>query len=268
MDAAGTICARLLREGAIPLTQLPELDHLDVRIEVEARLRAVGLALATSAYSDHVGIRLSADVVSEPGFDAASNMGLKADACALLVALWGRLALQKRTALDRNEAPGQASLFPEEAAKAVAEFSPQVRFETLVREFGHIIGSRSHMLRLVSQLRRLGFVKVLPGHVIEAGPLLELAIDGERMIAYIRRGVLKDIIEQERSAPPLEEADTLETRILRTMRELGDAGIGEIERVTGEHRGRLKRILRELEDSGQIRRTGERGHTRYHVLEG
>lgn len=64
------------------------------------------------------------------------------------------------------------------------------RLETLVREFRPVLGGRSHIQRLVTRLRRLRF---LAGHgdIIEPGPLLELGIDGERMVAFIRRGALR-----------------------------------------------------------------------------
>src|SRR5262245_25966939 len=116
MDEATGICARLLREGTVPRAALPDLDFAEVRSEVERRLAAVGLVLATSAYSEHVGLRLAPEVTGE-SFDAASNLGLRSDACALLVILWARLVLQKRTAVETREVPGQASMFAGEAAQ-------------------------------------------------------------------------------------------------------------------------------------------------------
>ena len=43
-------------------------------------------------------------------FDAPTNLGLKSDACALIVILWARLVLQKRTAQASRQTPGQAEL--------------------------------------------------------------------------------------------------------------------------------------------------------------
>ena len=51
----------------------------EIRGEVERRLGDVGLTLATSAYSEHVGLRLLPDVSADAAFDSASNLGLKAD---------------------------------------------------------------------------------------------------------------------------------------------------------------------------------------------
>ena len=58
MDDTQILCARLLREGAVERKELHSLDFPEVRAEVERRLADVGLTLATSAYSEHVGLRL------------------------------------------------------------------------------------------------------------------------------------------------------------------------------------------------------------------
>lgn len=265
MDEAARICARLLREGAVPRTELQALDHLEVRREVEERLERVGLVLATSAYAQHVGLRLSPAITADTAFDAASNLGLHADHCALLTILWARLVLQKRTAVDTEEAPGQRSLLPGDRADEVRQFTPSVRVETLVREFGKVLGSRTHIKALVSRLRALGF---LAGHgeSIEPGPLLELGIDGERMIAFIRRGVLADLVA--RKNEPTAVDDGAEAQVLRVLGELnGGAAMAELARATGERPDRLRRILRDLIAAGRVRKVGERTTTRYMAVE-
>src|SRR3954454_730902 len=195
IDSAPLICARLLRAGAVPRAELPDLDFPEVRRDVERRLQAGGLGLGPSACSAHVGIRLSSEVSADSAFDAASNLGLRSDACALLVILWARLVLQKRTAADTRELPGQEALFAGERAAAARGFRPSVRLEALAREFRSVLGGRSRIQSLVTQLRRLHF---LAGHgeVIEAGPLLELGIDGERMVGFIRREVLARLLAE------------------------------------------------------------------------
>jgi hypothetical protein len=277
MDEATRICARLLREGSVPRAALPDLDFPEVRHEVEQRLQGVGLVLATSVYSDHVGIRLAPEVTADTAFDAASNLGLRSDACALLVILWARLVLQKRTAAETREVPGQSALFAREQAAAAREFRPRVRLEALVREFRPVLGGRSRIQSLVTQLRRLGF---LAGHgeQIEAGPLLELAIDGERMVAFLRREVLAKLLaERERPEPPeggpgeaaSAERDLLAGlggRVLEALARLGgSAAMGGLARITEAPAARLRRILRDLEAAGRVRRTGERASARYHL---
>lgn len=268
MNEAALICARLLREGAIARAELASLDHPEIRHEVERRLEAVGLVLATSSYSDHVGVRLSTEVVADTAFDAASNLGLRADACALLVILWARLVLQKRTAADTRQVPGQGSLLPAEQAAAARSFAPQVRLETLFREFGATLGSRTHIKGLVSQLRRLGFLGGR-GEVVEAGPLLELGVDGERMIAFIRRKVLAELLTRGAAAGGAETPadDGVEGQILEVLARLGgNAAMRDLARETGARPARLRELLRGLVAAGRLARRGERFHARYHLI--
>jgi uncharacterized membrane protein len=281
MDEATRICARLLREGSVPRAALPDLDFPEVRHEVERRLQGVGLVLATSVYSDHVGIRLAPEVTADTAFDAASNLGLRSDACALLVILWARLVLQKRTAAETREVPGQSALFAREQAAAARGFRPRVRLEALVREFRPVLGGRSRIQSLVTQLRRLGFLAGL-GEQIEAGPLLELAIDGERMVAFLRREVLAKLLaERERSSEDKEDSPGeaalaekdllagLGGRVLEALARLGgSAAMGDLARLTEAPASRLRRILRDLEAAGRVRRTGERASARYHLEAG
>jgi hypothetical protein len=274
VDEAARTCALLLRHGTLPRADLPQLAHPGVRGEVERRLAGVGLVLATSAYSPDVGLRLAPGVTADPGFDAASNLGLKADACVLLVVLWARLVLQKRTAADTRETPGQQALLPEQRRDEARAFRPQMRFETLVREFGRVLGARSYVQGLVTQLRRLGFLAGR-GELLEAGPLLELGIDGERMMAFIRRGVLRELLE-ERGAGAGEGAaaggdDGLSDgalQLLGLLAEMGGAAIAELEARAQLPRPRLKRLLAELREAGRVELQGEKRFARYVAVAG
>jgi hypothetical protein len=263
VEAARLIAARLLREGAVLRSEIEDLDHPEVRREVEKRLEAAGLTLASSAYSEYVGIRISPDIAGDRAFDAASNLGLRADACALLVVLWARLVMQKRTATDSRQTPGDSRLFAADAAEAARNFVPSVRFEALAREFQDVFGSRSHLKRLVTQLRRLKFAAGR-GEVIEAGPLLELGIDGEAMVAFIRRGVLSRLTEQPPERGKEELPPTTEEKVLAAVaEEAGDSPISLIEEKTGIPRPKLRAILNLLREDGRIERVGERATTRY-----
>jgi hypothetical protein len=286
MDEATRICARLLREGTVPRGALPDLDFPEVRHEVERRLQGVGLVLATSVYSEHVGIRLAPEVTADTAFDAASNLGLRSDACALLVILWARLVLQKRTAAETREIPGQSALFTREQAAAARGFRPRVRLEALVREFRPVLGGRSRIQSLVTQLRRLGF---LAGHgeQVEAGPLLELAIDGERMVAFLRREVLAKLLAERENPGGQGNKEGGRTaadgdgvgedgqdllaglggQVVDALTRLGgSAAMGDLARLTAAPASRLRRTLRDLEAAGKVRRTGERSGARYHLL--
>lgn len=250
MNQAIRICALLLRAGALPLPELPELESSEVRREVERRLRNVGLVLATSPYSGHVGIRLAPEVAGDPAFEAASNLGLRADACALLVVLWVRLVLPRRQYREAGERTPEA-------------LPPQVRLDTLARELRPLLGDRRHIRDLVGQLRRLNFLAGA-GEVIEAGPLLELGIDGDRMLAFLRGGVLADLLkERERGA---RGAESLNSQVLEVLQRLGgSAEMTDLVRETGAPASRLRIVLRSLAEQGQVRRTGERRSARYHL---
>jgi hypothetical protein len=251
MNDAIRICARLLRAGALLRVEVPGLDAPQVLRDVERRLRGVGLILATSPWSDHVGIRLAPEVAADPAFEAASNLGLQADACALLVVLWVRLVL------PRHQAP-------------IDLRKPQVRLDFLARELRPLLGDRRRIRSLLTHLRRLDFLTG-EGEVIEAGPLLELGIDGDRMIAFLRGGVLAGLLEDRRkgSRRAGDEAEGMavfNSQVLDVLRSLGgSAGMTELVRETGAPASRLRLALRALTHSGHVRRSGERRSTRYHL---
>jgi hypothetical protein len=253
------ICARLLRAGSVPRAELPGLDLPDVRAEVERRLRSVGLVLATSPASEHVAVRLAPEVTGDAAFDAASNLGLRSDACALLVVLWTRLVLPRR---NGEPAMPSATAMTTESIRV-----PRVRLESLIDELRPVLGGRSRIQSLVTQLRRLGFLAG-QGEIIEAGPLLELGIDGDRMLGFVRREVLAKLIE-ERARPGEEERDELgafASEVLGVLRRLGgSATISDLVRETGAPASRLRLALRSLAEAGRVHRTGERRATRYHL---
>ncbi|HEX6865431.1 MAG TPA: hypothetical protein VF414_21565, partial [Thermoanaerobaculia bacterium] len=196
--------------------------------------------------SGHVGIRLAPEVAGDPAFEAASNLGLKADACALLVVLWVRLVLPRNQTGERT---------PEGRP-------PQVRLDILARELRPLLGDRRRIRDLVTQLRRLNFLGGA-GEVIEAGPLLELGIDGDRMLAFLRGGVLADLLK-ERAERGAKGADA--SQVLEVLQRLGgSAEMTDLVRETGAPASRLRIVLRSLAERGQVLRTGERRSARYHL---
>ncbi|HEX3129475.1 MAG TPA: hypothetical protein VH394_19215 [Thermoanaerobaculia bacterium] len=251
MNDAIRICARLFRAGAVLRADLPGLEVPDILHDVERRLRSVGLVLATSPHSSHVGLRLAPEVAADPAFEAASNLGLGSEACALLVVLWVRLVL------PRWQIPAERN--PQR---------PQVRLDFLARELRPLLGDRRRIRVLVAQLRRLDFLTG-EGEVIEAGPLLELGIDGERLMELLQGGVLAGLLEGRKRGfrkTGEDESESFASHVLEILRRLGgSAGMTELVRETGAPASRLRLALRTLALSGRVRRTGERRSTRYHL---
>jgi hypothetical protein len=252
IDEATRICARLLREGSVVRAEMPALNDPGVLREVEERLRSVGLMLATSLSSGHVGLRLAPEVAADAGLDAASHLGLRAEACALLVILWVRLIFQRQVTAGAAE-------------------PPRVHLETLVRDFQPVLGGRSRIRSLVQELRRLRFLAG-SGEEIEAAPLLELALDGEQILSFLRRDVLAALREEPVRAaglgglPAAKAPGGLNGQVLATIERLGGtATMGDLSRLTNAPASRLRRILHELQNAGWVRRTGERAGTRYHL---
>jgi hypothetical protein len=201
------ICGLLIASGWVRRNDIRELEHPQIRSEVEARLHSCGLSLATSAYSEYYGLRLASEICDATVLDTPTNMDLGRDGCALLTVLWARLALQSRTAGDTHDTPVmQVSLLPQQRAEEARAYSPSVRFETLVQEFGPSLGGRTRLRSLLSRLRRLGFITYHHLDDIQAGPLLELGIDGEKMIAFIRSRVLGELLARSQSLAPGHDA--------------------------------------------------------------
>src|SRR6266511_1336734 len=130
------------------------------------------------------------------------------------------------------------------------------------------LDQREHLRRLVSTLRRLRFLGGR-GELIEAGPLLELGIDGEKMTAFIRRRVLADLLEKDPSTDDEAAARTAEDQLLSVLEEFGrEVSMNELAQRMGERPTRLRELLRDLEERGMVARRGERAKTRYRLREG
>lgn len=275
MDKAAVICARLIREGSVRRAALPDLDLLDVRQEVEQRLRWVGLVLSFTVYSEHVGVRLSSEVAGDPAFDKASNAGIGEDHCALLAICWIRLVFPKRTRGTLPEPPEWALFLhrPQRWYQPV-----QLSLDVLHRLQSPALGGRGRIRNLTGKLRQSNFLSG-QGEIILEGPLLELGLDGEVMVEAVRRDILPALRKErdrEEKEPGAEEGRSeaaiplqgLEAQVLAVLRQRGgSAAMGELSRRIDKPAVRLRKVLRSLEDAGHVRRTGDRASTRYHVVE-
>lgn len=258
MDEVAQICAKLMAFGAVSRKELSDLDHPVLREEVEKRLEQCGFELASSAYSDHYGVRLLRTADASV-LDTASNMGLAADTCALITVLWAKLALQKRTATDTQSTPAeQGELLTDIRREKAMEFRPSVRFETLAQEFGRKLGGKVRLRSLLGHLRKLKFITYRRLDDIQAGPLLELAIDGEKMIGFIRSRALSQYLETSSEDSRTGESNTGPgDRIVEVLGESGQPlSISEIESRSGIERRELRRALQELREDQRVEAIG------------
>lgn len=268
MDDAAQICARLITSTAVSRIDLPELDHPVVREEVERRLAACGLVLASNAYSAHYGVRLPADADASV-LDTPSNLGLASGTCALITVLWAKLALQKRTAADQQVTPeGQRELLEERQRERAQMFQPSIRFDTLLHEFGRKLGGKVRLRAMLGHLKRLKFVEYRRLDEIRAGPLLELAIDGERMIGFIRSRVLSQYLEGSGTSGDA-APDPLAHLIQEVFRVLSQAGrplgIVELEKSIAAHRREVQHALRALREEQRVESVGSGFRTKYRI---
>ena len=269
MDDTAQICSRLITAGAVRRAELPELDHPAVREEVEKRLGQCGFLLASSAYSDHYGIRLRTDADGSV-LDKPSNLGLDAGTCALITVLWAKLALQKRTAADQQSAPdGQGELLEERQREKAQGFQPSIRFETLVHEFGRKLGGKVRLRSMLGHLRRMKFIEYRRLDEIHAGPMLELAIDGEQMIGFIRSRVLSQYLEGSGDVanPNADPIKGLSNAVMRILRDAGQPlGIADLEKSTGAHRREIKHALKMLREDQRVETIGSGSKTVYRMV--
>lgn len=265
-EQAARVCAVLLREGYVHQDELPELKDPTVKEAVEGRLRDVGLELVSTPYTPHYGVRQRADIEADEAFDSPSNeTALKSDACALLVILWTRLALQRRTSQDELETPGQAALTLEGKVERAEDYDPTIRQEAIMQEFEDVLGTRSHIKRLLTQLAGLGFIE-RRGSIIRAGPNLELAIDGDRMMSFVRDRLIADLLERAGEIPEADPTETLEHRLEELFNQ-EDRGfsIGELETQLDADRDDLREAIDVLREESKIRRTGEGTNSAYRL---
>lgn len=268
MDDVAQICSRLITAGALRRSELPELDHPAVREQVEECLGRCGLVLASTAYSDHYGIRLRLDADSSV-LDKPSNLGLDAGMCALITVLWAKLALQKRTAADEQATPdAQGELLVERRREKAEAFQPSIRFDTLVHEFGRKLGGKTRLRSMLGALKRLKFVEYRHLDEVRAGPLLELAIDGERMIGFIRSRVLSQYLETsaDSSTTVLAPTASVSLAIIQALSGAdGPLSSADLEKVVGAHRREISQALKELREDQEIERVGSGSKTAYRI---
>src|SRR2546425_7523104 len=136
MNEAARICARLIASGPIPRSEAPELDHPAIREDVETRLHQCGFVLASSPYIFFFKQKTAYDIDAGV-MDGPSNLGLGANACALLTVLWAKLVLQKRTAAETQHTRMLSRNFwPATAANKCVSLNHRCALKRLIGNLG------------------------------------------------------------------------------------------------------------------------------------
>lgn len=214
-----TLTARLLANRSLPRTDaLVRRALVDeaFRVDLDARLAAVGLQLIDNPYAAHVAVALTADV-HEPVFGAtreyaASNLGLTRDQLALLVVIWALIILPKRERqVNRQKLAddGQNDMFGKDAPLAYGEeVSGALSEASLLADFAPVIGHKTYVQgKLLSRLAQLGFIERKGGMILE-GPLLDVLLDYRTMADRIIYGTLGEVLAQAGHPPPARDAFT------------------------------------------------------------
>ena len=199
------LVARLLTHRVIkredPLAVRALTDEA-FRHELDSRLEACGLVLLDNPYAGHIAVglqrRMEGPVFGGDEAWGSNNLGLDRDAVALLVILWALLVLPKRQRQierkQRDEARDQTEMFAEDKPLPRGpEVAGSVRERTLIADFGDKLGKATRIKINLGQLARLGFI-VRRQEEIHEGPLLDLALDYNRMAGRVLDGALSDLL--------------------------------------------------------------------------
>lgn len=203
MIVAAHLVARLLARRSLPRRDrevLQLLTDASLRQDVEMRLADCGLRLLDHPYADHVAIGIARDseaAVFEHEDDwQASNVGLPKDGVALLVLLWALIILPKRERqLSRTDADGQTEIFGGVATRTEAVVSVGIAENTLLEDYGRLIGGKRAINFMLPILARLGFIEKKNKMILE-GPLLDLAFDYAEIAPRILEGTLASVLRQ------------------------------------------------------------------------
>jgi hypothetical protein len=166
------------------------------------RLAACGFELAENPYASHVSLRirreLEQSVFGREDSWLSGNLGLNRNQIALLVVLWALLILPKRQRQLERQVDGvdrgQAEMFAQEKPlPTAAELNISVLEATLLADFGDRLGGRTVIRQFsLPVLSRQGFIERRDGRIYE-GPLLDLALDYNRMARRVLDGALADL---------------------------------------------------------------------------
>ncbi len=220
-----TLIARLTAHRVLPrkdtLVKRALTDDLFFST-LQERLAACGLELVEHPYADNVCLRIRREM-EQPVFGAedrwlSDNLELKRDQMALLVVIWALLVLPKRSRqIDRKLKRGsrQSEMFSaEKPMPSAAELDISITEAALLADFGDRLGGRTRIKNFgLPVLSRLGFIERRDGRIYE-GPLLDLALDYNRMAGRVLDGALSDLFgdladEPQETEPMIDADETL-----------------------------------------------------------
>lgn len=165
------------------------------------RLAGVGLEFVDHPYAEHVTVRLAREqeqaVFGGEETWLSNNLGLSRDQIALLVVLWALLILPKRQRqIERKSAKdstAQSEMFAtDKPIPTGAELGISVNENTLLADFGDRLGGKTRINFGLGALSRHRFIERRAGLIVE-GPLLDLALDYNRMADRILDGTLTEL---------------------------------------------------------------------------
>lgn len=208
-DPIASLIARLIAERWLPRDDAAVRELLtdaEQRNDLDRRLAASGLRLLEHPYAANIAVGIArpqeSAVFGSAKAWSSTNLQLDRDAIALLVVLWALLVLPKRQRqiarqqADRDQ--DQEQMFAELKPIPVgAEVVEPINERTLLADFGEKLGGKTRIQFNLGSLARQGFI-VRRKERIHEGPLLDLALDYERIAGRVMNGALSFVVAEAR----------------------------------------------------------------------
>ncbi|MGO1073102.1 hypothetical protein [Lysobacter sp. CA199] len=208
-DPIASLIARLIAERWLPRDDVAVRDLLtdaELRNDLDRRLASVGMRLLEHPYAANIAVGIArpqeSAVFGSAKAWSSTNLQLDRDAIALLVVLWALLVLPKRQRqiarqqADRDQ--DQEQMFAELKPVPVgAEVVEPINERTLLADFGEKLGGKTRIQFSLGTLARQGFI-VRRKERIHEGPLLDLALDYERIAGRVMDGALTYVVAEAR----------------------------------------------------------------------
>ncbi|WP_408950716.1 hypothetical protein [Lysobacter sp. Hz 25] len=208
-DPIASLIARLIAERWLPRDDAAVRELLtdaEQRNDLDRRLAAAGMRLLEHPYAANIAVGIArpqeSAVFGSAKAWSSTNLQLDRDAVALLVVLWALLVLPKRQRqiarqqADRDQ--DQEQMFAELKPIPVgAEVVEPINERTLLADFGEKLGGKTRIQFNLGSLARQGFI-VRRKERIHEGPLLDLALDYERIAGRVMNGALSFVVAEAR----------------------------------------------------------------------